>query len=172
MTGLDQVILAFTAVVLTAVGALAAAAGLGFVAAFQWLAAPWGWVEGFLILAICLLLAAYLVLIIARQKSEPAVIHQAELGTVRIGVSTIKGLVAKKAQEVEGVKDAQVTVVHTEPLQLQVELAILPDYNVPRLAEDLQQQVKEYLGETMGIQVAAVEILVRGIGGSAKPRVS
>jgi uncharacterized alkaline shock family protein YloU len=80
--------------------------------------------------------------------------------------------VAKRAREVEGVKDALVTVLHTEPLQLRVELEILPDFNVPRLAEELQAQVKDYLADTMGIAVSAVEVLVRGIGGSAKPRVS
>jgi uncharacterized alkaline shock family protein YloU len=172
MTGLDQVVLGFTALVLVVLGALAAAASFGFPAALHWLSAPQGWVEGLLILAVFVLLAAYLVTILLRQKGEPAVVHQAELGTVRILVTTIKGLVAKRAREVEGVKDALVTVLLTEPLQLRVELEILPDFNVPRLAEELQAQVKDYLADTMGIAVSAVEVLVRGIGGSAKPRVS
>ena len=122
--------------------------------------------------AVFILLAVYLLLIITRQKSEPAVVHQAELGAVRIGVNTIKGLINKKARDVEGVRESTVTVVQTEPLLVRLELQILPDYNVPSLAEELQQQVKEYLAETMGIEVAGVEILVRGIGETARPRVS
>lgn len=122
--------------------------------------------------AIFILTAAYLAAILLRDRKEPAVVHQAALGKVWICVSTIKGLVAKRAQEIDGVRSAQVSVAHTEPLQLRVELEILPDFNVPQLAEEVQRQVQDYLGHTMGIAVSAVEVLVRGIGGSAKPRVS
>jgi len=172
MTGLDQAVLGFTALVLVVLGVMVAAGSFGVSDVLLWLSSPQARVEGLLVLAILALLAAYLVTIILRQKGEPAVVHQAELGAVRIGVNTIKGWVAKRAQEVEGVKEASVTAVQTEPLQLRVELQILPDHNVPHLAEELQQQVKEYLADTMGISVSRVEVLVRGIGGSAKARVT
>lgn len=173
MARLDQVIIVVTAAILVVVGALVASVGIGGVShVMRWARFVPGLWEGILIAAILVLLAIYLLQMVMRQKGEPAVVHQAELGAVRIGVTTIKGLINKKARDMEGVKDCVVTVVQTEPLQVQIELQILPDFNVPRLAEELQLQVKEYMADTMGIEVASVEILVRGIGGSAKPRVS
>lgn len=169
MTGLDQLIIGLTALILAVLGGLSVVAGTGLSSTISWMRlAPDLW-DGILIGAVFILLAVYLLLIIARQKSEPAVVHQAELGAVRIGVSTIKGLINKKARDIDGVKDCAVTVVQTEPLLVRLDLQIQPDYNVPSLAEQLQQQVKEYLAETMGIEVAGVEILVRGIGETARP---
>lgn len=172
MTGLDQLIIGLTALILAFLGGLMVVVSTGLSGTLSWMRlAPDLW-DGILIGAVFILLAVYLLLIITRQKSEPAVVHQAELGAVRIGVNTIKGLINKKARDVEGVRESTVTVVQTEPLLVRLELQILPDYNVPSLAEELQQQVKEYLAETMGIEVAGVEILVRGIGETARPRVS
>ena len=154
MTGLDQLIIGLTALILAVLGGLSVVAGTGLSSTISWMRlAPDLW-DGILIGAVFILLAVYLLLIIARQKSEPAVVHQAELGAVRIGVSTIKGLINKKARDIDGVKDCAVTVVQTEPLLVRLDLQIQPDYNVPSLAEQLQQQVKEYLAETMGIEVA------------------
>ncbi len=172
MTGLDQLIIGLTALILAFLGGLMVVVSTGLSGTLSWMRlAPDLW-DGILIGAVFILLAVYLLLIITRQKSEPAVVHQAELGAVRIGVNTIKGLINKKAHDVKGVRESTVTVVQTEPLLVRLELQILPDYNVPSLAEELQQQVKEYLAETMGIEVAGVEILVRGIGETARPRVS
>lgn len=172
MTGLDQLIIGLTALILAFLGGLMVVVSTGLSGTLSWMRlAPDLW-DGILIGAVFILLAVYLLLIITRQKSEPAVVHQAELGAVRIGVNTIKGLINKKARDVKGVRESTVTVVQTEPLLVRLELQILPDYNVPSLAEELQQQVKEYLAETMGIEVAGVEILVRGIGETARPRVS
>ena len=61
-------------------------------------------------------------------------------------------LINKKARDVEGVRESTVTVVQTEPLLVRLELQILPDYNVP--GRNYSSKVKEYLAETMGIEVA------------------
>jgi len=91
---------------------------------------------------------------------------------VRINIQTISGLVYQAVRAIEGVKDAKVSIGDVQPLQLNLKLQLLPDYQIPQLAETVQASIRDYLQQIVGIEVAQVNVTVFGVLSSQEPKTS
>jgi len=123
---------------------------------------------------IMLLLALYLVLMLVNElkTDKRAIVSQTPLGDVRINIQTISGLVYQAVRAIEGVKDAKVSIGDVQPLQLNLKLQLLPDYQIPQLAETVQASIRDYLQQIVGIEVAQVNVTVFGVLSSQEPKTS
>ncbi len=130
--------------------------------------------DGFLLVLIMLLLALYLVLMLVNElkTDKRAIVSQTPLGDVRINIQTISGLVYQAVRAIEGVKDAKVSIGDVQPLQLNLKLQLLPDYQIPQLAETVQASIRDYLQQIVGIEVAQVNVTVFGVLSSQEPKTS
>lgn len=128
--------------------------------------------DGFLLVLIMLLLALYLVLMLVNElkTDKRAIVSQTPLGDVRINIQTISGLVYQAVRAIEGVKDAKVSIGDVQPLQLNLKLQLLPDYQIPQLAETVQASIRDYLQQIVGIEVAQVNVTVFGVLSSQEPK--
>lgn len=172
---LDRIILSVVIVVLLVMGVLAAATTFGNNMLLDWLIRiQTVKLDGFLLVLIMLLLALYLVLMLVNElkTDKRAIVSQTPLGDVRINIQTISGLVYQAVRAIEGVKDAKVSIGDVQPLQLNLKLQLLPDYQIPQLAETVQASIRDYLQQIVGIEVAQVNVTVFGVLSSQEPKTS
>ncbi|HOB08081.1 MAG: alkaline shock response membrane anchor protein AmaP [Limnochordia bacterium] len=175
MAVLDRIILSVVIVVLLVMGVLAAATTFGNNMLLDWLIRiQTVKLDGFLLVLIMLLLALYLVLMLVNElkTDKRAIVSQTPLGDVRINIQTISGLVYQAVRAIEGVKDAKVSIGDVQPLQLNLKLQLLPDYQIPQLAETVQASIRDYLQQIVGIEVAQVNVTVFGVLSSQEPKTS
>ena len=93
MTLLDRVFLGICALVLVVFAGLITASLFGSETLLAWLSAPSFGFDGALVAIILLLLAAYLVVIIARVEVKRFIVYPRELGTVRISAESVESLI-------------------------------------------------------------------------------
>lgn len=103
---------------------------------------------------------------------EQSVLERTDLGEVRIALRAIESLAKRASRQIEGVKDVGVRVARSgEGVVVTVTLDVLPDSHIPSVADTVRQQVRQYLEKTVGLQLAGVQVSVRGVASLHKPRV-
>lgn len=99
-------------------------------------------------------------------------IHETSLGTINITLPALENLVLKAAQSVQGIRDVRALLKSVpEGLVIQLKVQVMPDINIPKVSEEVQKTVKEYLHRTAGIIVKEIKIVVNKINWEIKNRV-
>ncbi len=166
MTILDRVFLALSAAVLFLFAALLAVTIAGNPAVINWLQAPNLALDASIPALILVLLGVDLVILAVRYERKRYIVYARELGAVRVSTDCIEGLIMESAREMAGIKDAAVRIVDVEHPKVRLDIQILPDYNIPQLTEELQEKVKQYVEDTVGVAIQEVEIVVAAIARS------
>lgn len=90
--------------------------------------------------------------------------RQGELGEYRISFDALENMVLQATRGIEGVRDTRTRLsVSDRGLVIYVRIATLPDIKVPDLAGEIQKNVKEYVQDISGVDVAEVKVLVENI---------
>lgn len=95
-----------------------------------------------------------------------------KLGKIKITISALEHMATKVAKEIEGVMDTKPVIKSTPggiAVFMQVNLA--PDINIPDTTSLVQDKIKVYFGQVVGIEVEEVRILVSKLGAETKARV-
>ncbi|SFR02653.1 alkaline shock response membrane anchor protein AmaP [Desulfoscipio geothermicus] len=105
------------------------------------------------------------------ERKKQAIVHEGNLGQVRVSLPAVESLSEKVVSAVQGVKEVRARV-EAVPQGIAVNLRIVttPDINIPRVAEDMQRQVKESIYDIVGISVHEVRVTVESFF-ARKPRV-
>jgi hypothetical protein len=93
-------------------------------------------------------------------------VHVTELGDVRVSIGAIENMVMRVAANARGIRDARVRVV-TLPggtVSVAVRAWVVPETNIPQMAEDLQEAIRSYLLSVVGLDVSQVTVTVSDIG--------
>lgn len=99
-------------------------------------------------------------------------IHETSLGIIHITLPALENLVLKAAQSVQGIKEVRAHLRSIpEGVAIQLTVQVMPDINIPRVSEDVQKMVKEYLQKTAGISVKEIRLVVNRINWETKTRV-
>jgi uncharacterized alkaline shock family protein YloU len=130
-----------------------------------WLAGIYG--DSRLALAGAALLLPAVVMFIFSLRRSPApetLLQAGPIGEVRICYATIETLVLKAAREIKGVREIKTRVVE-KPAGLVIFLraVALAGQNIPQLAAQLQEKVKEYVESTAGSHVAEVKVMIENV---------
>ncbi len=163
MTILDRFFLALSAAVLFLFAVLVAITIAGNPVLANWLQSPNLALDAFIPALILVLLGVYLVILAFRYERKRYIVYARELGAVRISTDCIEGLIVESAREMAGIKDVGVRIVDVEQPKVRLDIQILPDYNIPQLTQELQDKVKQYVDDTVGVALQEVEIVVVGI---------
>jgi uncharacterized alkaline shock family protein YloU len=90
--------------------------------------------------------------------------RQGELGEYRISFDALESMVLQAARDIEGVQNARTRLsVSDAGLVIYVRIATLPDIKVPDLAGEIQKNVRNYVQDISGVDVAEVKVLVENI---------
>ncbi len=119
------------------------------------------------------LLVGIFVLLASLKSDEPPVttVLKGPLGEVSMTVPAVKQIIMKAARGVEGIREVRPLVKFTrDGVRVFLHLMINPDYRVPEMSENLQNQVSRHLEEIGGLKVLEIKVLVDDIASRA-PRV-
>lgn len=122
-----------------------------------------------------ILFAVFLTMFISSFRFKPprvAAVHETTLGVIRITLPALENLVLKSAQSVHGVKEVKPLLTNRpDGLAISLKVQVSPDINIPRVIEDLQKTVKEYVNKTAGATVQEIHVSVTKISWETKSRV-
>ncbi len=106
-------------------------------------------------------------------QEVPAIIKKTNLGVIQISLQALESLVRRAASEIEGVRTIEPTIRHREgKFEVHLALEVVPDTNIPSLADRVQTRIEDYLAQTVGITDVQVSLTVKEIAtGLQKARV-
>jgi len=112
------------------------------------------------------LLVGLFVLLASLKSDEPPVttVLEGPLGKVSMTVPAVKQIITKAARGVEGIGEVRPVVkFRRDGVRVFLHFMINPDYRVPEMAENLQNQVSRQLEEIGGLKVLEIKVLVDDI---------
>ncbi|HPT82952.1 MAG TPA: alkaline shock response membrane anchor protein AmaP [Limnochordia bacterium] len=168
MTLLDRVFLGICALVLVVFAGLLVATLLGSEVLLEWLAAPSFGFDGSLVAIILVLLAAYLVVVLARMDARKYIVYPRELGTVRISADSVESLIVEAASHISGVEQVKASFTDVVNPKVILKVTAYPDHNLGELSEEIQETVKSYLEKTVGVVIQEIDVSVVGISKKAE----
>ncbi|NLJ80380.1 MAG: alkaline shock response membrane anchor protein AmaP [Firmicutes bacterium] len=171
MTILDRVFLGLTAIALLVFASFLIATMLGSTVLIEWLQSSDLHLDGGMVVLLTVLLAVYLLILISKRERQKFIVHQGELGQVRLSVNCLQGLLREVAGGLPGIEEAAVLVTDPKELKIRLDIRIFPDFHIPQLSKELQQTVRNFVENTVGLDVQNVEIVVHGVTES-KPRLA
>lgn len=174
MRVIDQIILTLYTFTLAAISVIAVAASLHLWQPYTWIQAAYDTPSGrltmgiaglvFFIVSFRLIYAAF-----RRRGGGQAVVHENNLGEVRISLDAVVNLVRRVARQIKGVREMQAIVENT-PGGLVAELTgtISPEVSIPEVSEEIQNTVKSYVRRVVGVEVSEVRIHVENISNDSR----
>ena len=120
----------------------------------------------FFLVSIRLLLAG-----VRSRRGANKIVHQTEMGVVEISIGAVEDLIAKTARHTRGVRNAKVNIRQLgDEVKVDMRIVVGPEYNIPKVAEEIQQRTQEYLKNTVGVSMTEVRILVNDISNEFKSK--
>ncbi len=106
------------------------------------------------------------------ETSPRTVIHETEMGEVRIAFSAVESLALRAIDKIRGVKEATVSVeAESDGLRFAVEIVSSPDLNLPQLTSEIRSKLADYIHETVGIPVTGSTVTVTRVTTESRARV-
>ncbi|NLY91186.1 MAG: alkaline shock response membrane anchor protein AmaP [Firmicutes bacterium] len=106
------------------------------------------------------------------KKELRTIIHETELGEVRISSPAVEALALRAVKKIRGVKEAEIRVLtENNCLSFQVGIVSSPDLNIPQLIYEIRDELRRYIQETIGIPVSNTEVTVTRVSSEPRARV-
>lgn len=119
------------------------------------------------VIAIVVIIVSFMLMFFGTGKApapKTASIATFDSGSISITVKAIEELVERYVHENKNVKGLKTNVVsHDSSLDINMEICVLPDSDIPAVTKELQSGVSEYIQQHTGITVSEVKIMVTGL---------
>lgn len=107
-----------------------------------------------------------------RRATGRAVVHDTDLGEVRISLEAVENLIARVARHQRGVREARPLVAIAEGrISAYLRIWVAPDVHIPELTGSLQREIVRQVGAVMGAEVSDVRIDVINVSEPRRSRV-
>jgi uncharacterized alkaline shock family protein YloU len=104
-----------------------------------------------------------------KDRPTQTLIHETDMGEVRISLGAVENLVTKVARGLKGVRDVRATVYTVgDGLGVRIRGVVSPEVNVPDTARLIQQAVTDYTRNVVGVDVNEVKVMVQNITNESK----
>ena len=118
----------------------------------------------FFLASVRLIVAAWM-----RRAGGQPVVHQLDLGDVRISLDAVENLVRKIAGSVKGVRDVKAMVTHKKDgLHAVLSGTISPEVSIPEISEEIQSAVRQYVKRVVGVELTEVRLDVENIANEGR----
>ncbi|NPV26216.1 MAG: alkaline shock response membrane anchor protein AmaP [Firmicutes bacterium] len=173
----DRIVVALCSILLIAAAGVVILQIFGWIFPLEYLlttvADPNGrWVAGLVSGAI--LLIGLILFFDSLRYSEPveAIVHETAMGQVRTSITALENVVRKAVRQVRGVREVKPLVRPLEHgVAVLLRVILIPEVNVPEVAEQIQNNVRKYLREIVGTEVLEIKVLVDNITYDVNARV-
>ena len=120
------------------------------------------WVTGGVSLLV--LIASLRLLYSAFAQPQVQVVHETELGQVRISRDAVEHLIQRVARQVRGVRDVRPRVhIGAEGIVARARIWVSPDVNIPALAGQMQDELRRTVREVVGVELSELHLAVENI---------
>ncbi len=104
-----------------------------------------------------------------RVDADQTLVHESDLGEVRISLGAVENLVRKVARQVKGVRDVRGWVAPGGGrLNVRLRTVISPDVSVPDVSGNIQNAVRDCLKNVVGVEAGEVRVFVENISNEAR----
>jgi uncharacterized alkaline shock family protein YloU len=164
---LDRLLLTVYTLALTVFSAIAVVVAIGdkrpFDAFRLALLNPQGrWVTG--AISLLVLVSSLRLLYSAFAQPRMQVVHETELGDVRISREAVENLVQRVARQVRGVREVRARVgLQGEGVAARARIWVSPDVGIPALAQQLQDELRRAMREVVGVELHELTLRVENI---------
>lgn len=99
-----------------------------------------------------------------RPKQAFCLVKNTEIGTIQVSMATLDALTKKAVLSFQQVKDVHNIIgVNEDALNIKIRILVMPSAVLPELTQQIQQNVKEYIEKTAGVNVSSVMVYVDNI---------
>ncbi len=106
------------------------------------------------------------------RRFRELLIEDAALGRVDISVAALHDMILRASRHIREIREIRpILRYEREGVAATLHLKVNPDANIPEVAQLLQQEVQNYLGEKAGIHVNQLQVLVEGVSYEARTKV-
>ena len=172
-----RLLVSLLSLLLTGLGVLAIAISLGWMVPIDQLLSVLNQTQGKWLVGLVgvVLLLLGLILFFDNFRTAPVpqgVIRELKLGRVVTTVQALESVVHRAVRQVRGVRKVKPLIrVEAAGLIVVVRVVLSPEVKVPEIAEQIQQNVKTQINDTIGTEVVEVRVKVDNIGYDAAARV-
>lgn len=104
-----------------------------------------------------------------RDRPWQTLIHETDIGEVRVSLGAVENLISKVTRGLKGVRDVRTAVFPTTGgIGVRLRTVVSPEVNVPETARHIQQTVTDYTKNVVGVEVTEVKVLVNNITNEAR----
>jgi len=104
-----------------------------------------------------------------RRGGGRAVVHENELGEVRISLDAVENLVVRVARHQRGVRDVRALAGLSDGrVRVYLRLWVGADVAVPEVGQAVQREVARQVREVMGVEVAEVRVYVVNVASEGR----
>ncbi len=97
-------------------------------------------------------------------KKVKSILQYNEQGEINISFQAIENMVLRVSRDIHGIKETSTKVSVTEQgMVIELRAKVLPDMQIPSLATELQEKIKEYVEDKTGMPVNEVSVSVENI---------
>lgn len=114
----------------------------------------------------------FLIFSISAGKKQKAIVKQTEIGEIMISLNTFENIALSVVRRIAGLKDSKAYVRRNdELLSMKIVTSVVPDINIPSIAEEIQNKVKSTIEKSTGIEVKNIKVHIDNLYFGYKPRV-
>ncbi|MCL5046184.1 MAG: alkaline shock response membrane anchor protein AmaP, partial [Actinobacteria bacterium] len=98
-----------------------------------------------------------------------AIVHETELGEVYVALDAIENLVKKVARQVKGVREVKAKVENNQGgIAIYIRAVVTPETSIPDASLEIQNVLKRYVRDVVGVAVAQTRIAIVNIAGESR----
>jgi uncharacterized alkaline shock family protein YloU len=113
----------------------------------------------------------FIYLAFKRKYGGQTVMHETNLGEIRISLDAVENLVKKVARQCQGVRDVTGHVqIKNGTLSVSLRVIVSPDISIPGVSNEVQTSVKSYVRNVVGVEVTQVSVFVENITAEVRRR--
>jgi uncharacterized alkaline shock family protein YloU len=94
------------------------------------------------------------------------------IGKIKITNSALEHMATKVTKEINGIRETKAIIKSTpQGIAIYIQVSLMPDINIPETTTMIQNKIKEYFAQVVGIGVEEVRVLVTKLSSDSKSRV-
>lgn len=168
---LDRVLLTVYTIALIVFSALSLLVSLGYHRLFEAFSAAFTgdgrWLTG--AVSLLVLVASLRLLYSAFARPRAQVVHETELGDVRVSREAVSNLLQRVAKQVRGIRDVRPEVViRADGIDAALRIWVSPDVHIPALAAQVQDELRRAVREVVGVELAELTLRVENISADVR----
>ncbi len=99
-----------------------------------------------------------------RAEPQNTMVRDGKTGAIRVSLDAVEGLIHRFVSRQEGVKEVKTFIKPVEGgLFIRLKLGVFPHQEIPDLVTDIQESLKDYVSQVVGVKVEKIETVVHSI---------